>query len=129
MKTLAFPLLLVPTILNSPFLAFDFLNPSNKKYVFLGDFVDRGRQSLETAMLLLAYKARYPDKFTILRGNHETSAINRNYGFYREIAQRYGPRQAKSIWTIFNDTFAWLPYLGLIGKKFLCEIFKFEYLA
>uniref|UniRef100_A0A914I8W1 protein-serine/threonine phosphatase n=1 Tax=Globodera rostochiensis TaxID=31243 RepID=A0A914I8W1_GLORO len=80
------------------------------KYLFLGDIVDRGRQSLETVMLLLTY--RYADKFTLLRGNHETSAINRNYGFYREIAQRYGPRQAQFIWT-------WLPYHGLIGKKFL----------
>uniref|UniRef100_A0A914IC67 protein-serine/threonine phosphatase n=1 Tax=Globodera rostochiensis TaxID=31243 RepID=A0A914IC67_GLORO len=52
-------------------------HPSNKKYLFLGDFVDRSRQSLETAVLLLAYKARYPDKFTLLRGNHETSSINR----------------------------------------------------
>uniref|UniRef100_A0A914HSR1 Serine/threonine-protein phosphatase n=1 Tax=Globodera rostochiensis TaxID=31243 RepID=A0A914HSR1_GLORO len=94
--------------------------PSDKKYMFLGDIVDRGRQNLETAVLLLAYKARYPDKFMLLRGNHETSNINKNYGFYGEIARRYGPQHAQPIWTIFNDTFAWLPYLGLIGKKFLC---------
>lgn len=56
--------------------------PPEANYLFLGDYVDRGRQSIETICLLLAFKVRYPENFFILRGNHECASINRIYGFY-----------------------------------------------
>jgi len=85
-------------------------------YLFLGDYVDRGPQSLEVLFTLIAFKLKYPTKIFLLRGNHEDARLTRIYGFWSECKRRYSTKLWKSCCQVFEA----LPVAALIDGKIFC---------
>ncbi|GMR56881.1 hypothetical protein PMAYCL1PPCAC_27076, partial [Pristionchus mayeri] len=90
------------------------------RFVFMGDYVDRGKNSLEVLMMLFCLKIQCPKSFFLLRGNHEARAINRVYGFQQELQERFDKSDAHELFTKFNELFSHMPIACLVGQSILC---------
>jgi diadenosine tetraphosphatase ApaH/serine/threonine PP2A family protein phosphatase len=90
--------------------------PPSQRYLFLGDYVDRGKHGLECIVLLLGLKVLFPDYVGILRGNHESESICRTYGFFDECKRRFDVKLYKR----FTDVFNVLPVAACVEDVALC---------
>jgi len=90
----------------------------NPKYViFLGDIVDRGLYQLECFILVLALKIKDSNRYYLIKGNHETLEVNRNYGFFQDFLNRFkDPKKFNQVTAIYNS----LPYSALLNESILC---------
>ncbi|KAM0673601.1 hypothetical protein GVAV_002978 [Gurleya vavrai] len=96
---------------------FDLYGPiENKKFVFLGDYVDRGSNSLETILLLFLLKIKYPENIFLLRGNHECELLTTIYGFKEECDLKTNLVVYLEICELFN----YLPICAIVNEKFFC---------
>ena len=86
----------------------------SQKFLFMGDYVDRGFFSIETFGYLACLKLKHPTQFFLLRGNHECRSVNQTYGFYHESMLSYGH---SAIWSLCNEVFDLLPMAALIDGR------------
>jgi serine/threonine-protein phosphatase 2B catalytic subunit len=90
-------------------------NPENTKYLFLGDFVDRGAFAIEVLILLYALKVQFPKNIFMLRGNHESREMTSFFNFRSECLYKYD----QEIYDLFTDSFDALPLVGIINGRFM----------
>ena len=90
--------------------------PPFTRWLFLGDYVDRGPKSVEVICFLFALKMKYPNHILLIRGNHESPEMNACFGFQKECEKKLGA----AIFQEFCRTFEYLPLAAVVGGKYFC---------
>lgn len=91
--------------------------PPKSRYLFLGDYVDRGDYSLECITLLLALAVKFPDHIILIRGNHEYDSVNATYGFMEQVIALYGQ---SGVYESFNRVFSYMKIAAIVAETTLC---------
>lgn len=109
--------------------------PIKERYIFLGDYIDRGENSLEVIILLLILKCTYPNHIILLRGNHESRYMAKTYGFSKEVDQKLNPEISQKVNSkgsekvdsksseyiqFFCETFDKMPLCAIVDKTIFC---------
>lgn len=93
-----------------------FGHPPKQEYIFLGNYVSHGCQSLEVLLLLFCYKIKYPKSLHLLRGNHENQYTTRLYGFYEEMDKRLNAKA----WKLMISVFEMMPLAAVVNNTVFC---------
>lgn len=103
-------------LLSSVWTLENYNTPPTRKILFLGDLVDRGYNSIEVFLLVMALKISYPDQVFVVRGNHETNTLTRSYGFMQECILKYD----KLTFYKTAEIFPYIPMAAVINEKYFC---------
>jgi serine/threonine-protein phosphatase PP1 catalytic subunit len=90
--------------------------PPSHRLLFLGDYVDRGKNSVEVMALLFCLKLRFPEEVTLLRGNHECREVTRHYGFSGECKSKYGKHTYRQFCQVFDK----MPVCAVVDDRVFC---------